>query len=67
MSDDLDDLVLAVDLGTGGPKVGLVTVRADGKHRRYRVNLHPLKVEQGGVLTRRVICTRCRRTLRKGS
>ena len=29
MSDTAGDLVLAVDLGTGGPKVGLVTVRGE--------------------------------------
>lgn len=41
---------------------GMNRVRA---HRRYRVNLHALKMEIGGRIVRQEICTRCRRTLRK--
>lgn len=43
---------------------GMNRVRA---HRRYGVNLHALKVERGGTPTKLLICTRCRRTLRKAS
>jgi ribosomal protein L28 len=41
---------------------GMNRVRA---HRRYSVNLHPLKVERGGTLVTLQVCTRCRRTMRK--
>ena len=41
---------------------GMNRVRA---HRRYAVNLHPLKIERGGVLVTAQVCTRCRRTMRK--
>ena len=41
---------------------GMNRVRA---HRRYEVNLHPLKVQQGGRMVDVQACTRCRRTLRK--
>jgi ribosomal protein L28 len=34
-------------------------------HRRYKVNLHPLKLQRGGTLVTQQVCTRCRRTLRK--
>jgi ribosomal protein L28 len=34
-------------------------------HRRYRPNLQPIKLERDGVATTQLICTRCRRTLRK--
>jgi ribosomal protein L28 len=34
-------------------------------HRRYGVNFQKLKVERGGTTTKLLICTRCRRTLRK--
>jgi ribosomal protein L28 len=41
---------------------GMNRVRA---HRRFKVNLHPLKVEQAGRTVELLVCTRCRRTLRK--
>jgi ribosomal protein L28 len=41
---------------------GMNRVRA---HRRYKVNLHPLKMQRGGTTTSTLVCTRCRRTLRK--
>ena len=36
-------------------------------HRRYEVNLHPLKVQQGAQLVTVQACTRCRRTQRKSA
>ncbi|WP_395655979.1 FGGY-family carbohydrate kinase [Nocardioides sp.] len=44
MTEPADRLVLAVDLGTGGPKVGLVTTRGDvlwWRHRRVTTHLGP--------------------------
>ena len=41
---------------------GMNRVRA---HRRYKPNLHPLTLEEGGVTVKVSACTRCRRTLRK--
>ncbi len=41
---------------------GMNRVRA---HRRYQPNLQPLKVERNGATTTVLMCTRCRRTLRK--
>lgn len=41
---------------------GMNRVRA---HRRYKVNLHPLAVEEKGRTVKVMACTRCRRTLRK--
>ena len=41
---------------------GMNRVRA---HRRYKVNLHPLKIERGAATVTELVCTRCRRTLRK--
>lgn len=41
---------------------GMNRVRA---HRRFKVNLHPLKVERDGKTVELMACTRCRRTLRK--
>ena len=45
MTDTAGDLVLAVDLGTGGPKVGLVSVRGEialvGAHARCRRTAGP--------------------------
>ena len=43
---------------------GMNRVRA---HRRYQPNLQPLVIEQKGVPTRAMVCTRCRRTLLKSS
>jgi ribosomal protein L28 len=43
---------------------GMNRVRA---HRRYKVNLQPMKLERGGTTVSARVCTRCRRTLRKGS
>lgn len=48
--------------GFNPQSVGMNRVRA---HRRYRVNLHPLKMVRGGATVSVVMCTRCRRTLRK--
>ena len=36
-------------------------------HRRYEVNLHPLKVQKGAALVTVQACTRCRRTQRKSA
>jgi ribosomal protein L28 len=41
---------------------GMNRVRA---HRRYQPNLQPLLIEQNGVATKALVCTRCRRTLTK--
>jgi ribosomal protein L28 len=41
---------------------GMNRVRA---HRRYKVNLHPLKIERSGTTVTAQVCTRCRRTQRK--
>ena len=41
---------------------GMNRVRA---HRRYQPNLQPMRLEQGGTTVRALICTRCRRNLRK--
>jgi ribosomal protein L28 len=41
---------------------GMNRVRA---HRRYQPNLQPLHVERGGTVTRLLVCSRCRRTMRK--
>jgi ribosomal protein L28 len=43
---------------------GMNRVRA---HRRYEVNLHPLKIERGATQVTALVCTRCRRTLRKSA
>ena len=43
---------------------GMNRVRA---HRRYQPNLQPMRLERNGVATTALICTRCRRTLRKTS
>ena len=50
--------------GFNAQSVGMNRVRA---HRRYNVNLQQLKVEEGGTVKRKLICTRCRRTLVKGT
>ena len=41
---------------------GMNRVRA---HRRYKPNLHPLTLVQGGKPVKVLACTRCRRTERK--
>ena len=41
---------------------GMNRVRA---HRRYKVNLHPLTMQEGGKAVTVLSCTRCRRTMRK--
>jgi ribosomal protein L28 len=41
---------------------GMNRVRA---HRRMEPNLQPLRVERGGTATRILVCSRCRRTMRK--
>ena len=53
-----------VSMGGFNPQSsGMNRVRA---HRRYKPNLHPLPiVDRKGVVTKELVCTRCRRTLRK--
>lgn len=52
-----------VSMGGYNPQSsGMNRVRA---HRRYRPNLQPLRLEQGGTAVTALVCTRCRRTLRK--
>ena len=41
---------------------GMNRVRA---HRRYRPNLHPMRIERSGRTVTVIACTRCRRTARK--
>jgi ribosomal protein L28 len=48
--------------GFNPQSVGMNRVRA---HRRYQPNLHPLPIQQKGRLVNALVCTRCRRTLRK--
>jgi ribosomal protein L28 len=48
--------------GFNAQSSGMNRVRA---HRRYKVNLHQLKIERGGATVSQLVCTRCRRTLRK--
>lgn len=43
---------------------GMNRVRA---HRRYQPNLQPLVITEKGVAQRRLVCTRCRRTLTKSA
>ena len=43
---------------------GMNRVRA---HRRYQPNLQPLLIEQDGVATKALVCTRCRRTRTKSA
>ena len=49
MSDPAGDLVLAIDLGTGGPKVGFVTVR--GEVRWWEHTPVPTIFGEGGART----------------
>jgi ribosomal protein L28 len=48
--------------GFNPQSVGMNRVRA---HRRYKPNLQPLRLEQGGTVRTVLACTRCRRTLQK--
>ena len=43
---------------------GMNRVRA---HRRMQPNLQPLVIEQKGVPTKALVCTRCRRSMLKAS
>jgi ribosomal protein L28 len=58
------DLCGKTSMGGFNPQsVGMNRVRA---HRRYKVNLQPLKMaNKAGVSVTSRVCTRCRRTLRK--
>jgi ribosomal protein L28 len=52
-----------VSMGGFNPQSsGMNRVRA---HRRYQPNLQPMRLAQGGTTVRALICTRCRRNLRK--
>lgn len=54
-----------VSMGGFNPQSsGMNRVRA---HRRYEPNLQPLKLQRGTVTVTAAVCTRCRRTLRKGA
>ena len=48
--------------GFNAQSSGMNKVRA---HRRYEVNLQPLKIEKGKTMVTAQVCTRCRRTQRK--
>ncbi|MFV2063163.1 MAG: bL28 family ribosomal protein [Chloroflexota bacterium] len=50
--------------GYNPQSVGMNRVRAK---RRYNVNLQQLKVYEGSQITRKQVCTRCRRTLMKST
>ena len=50
--------------GFNPQSVGMNRVRA---HRRYDVNLQPLRITVGGRESRALVCTRCRRTQLKAS
>jgi ribosomal protein L28 len=51
-----------VSMGGFNPQsVGMNRVRA---HRRYKPNLQPMRLEQGGV-RRVLVCNRCRRSQQK--
>jgi ribosomal protein L28 len=50
--------------GFNPQSVGMNRVRA---HRRYNVNLQPLRISVGASQTRALVCTRCRRTQLKSS
>lgn len=43
---------------------GMNRVRA---HRRYQPNLQPMRLQRGGTTISALICTRCRRNLRKSA
>lgn len=48
--------------GFNAQSSGMNRVRA---HRRYQPNLQPLLVTEKGTSQKRLVCTRCRRTLAK--
>jgi ribosomal protein L28 len=50
--------------GFNPQSIGMNRVRA---RRRYRVNLQPLLIQDGGTARRTLICTRCRRTMMKAA
>jgi ribosomal protein L28 len=50
--------------GFNPQSVGMNRVRA---HRRYNVNLQPLRIGVAGREQRALVCTRCRRTQLKSS
>lgn len=50
--------------GYNPQSVGMNRVRA---RRRYDVNLQQMKTDEGGRVTRKLVCTRCQRTLMKGT
>ena len=50
--------------GFNPQSTGMNRVRA---RRRYGVNLQQLMIQDGGKVTRALICTRCRRTLLKSA
>ncbi len=57
------DLCGKTSMGGFNPQsTGMNRVRA---HRRYKVNLQPLKIERGATSVMARVCTRCRRTRRK--
>ncbi len=52
-----------VSMGGFNPQSsGMNRVRA---HRRYEPNLQPLTIDKGGAQVKALVCTRCRRTLRR--
>jgi len=54
-----------VSMGGFNPQSsGMNRVRA---HRRMKPNLQPLVIDQKGIPTRSLVCTRCSRTLLKAS
>ena len=50
--------------GFNPQSVGMNRVRA---HRRYQPNLQPTTIMVKGVVTKQMVCTRCRRTLTKSA
>jgi len=50
--------------GFNPQSVGMNRVRA---HRRYQPNLQPTTIMTKGVVTKQMVCTRCRRTLTKSA
>ena len=52
-----------VSMGGFNPQSsGMNRVRA---HRRYQPNLQPMHIARGGARVKALVCSRCRRTLRK--
>jgi large subunit ribosomal protein L28 len=50
--------------GFNPQSVGMNRVRA---HRRYQPNLQPTTITIKGVVSKQLVCTRCRRTLTKSA